>query len=37
MKYNRKTFNKLVNFVEKNLECDYDEDKHDNSVFFFLS
>ena len=35
MKYNRKTFNKLVNFVEKNLECDYDEDKHDNSVFFF--
>ena len=34
MKYNKKTFNKLVNFVEKNLEYDH-EDKHDNSVFFF--
>lgn len=35
MKYNRKTFNKLVNFVEKNLTWD-SEDKHENSVFFFV-
>ena len=34
MKYSRKTFNKLVNFVEKNLEYDHEYKDHD-SVFFF--
>ena len=34
MKYTKKTFNKIINFVEKYLEYDA-EDKHDNSVFFF--
>lgn len=35
MKYNKKYFNKLINFVEKYLTWD-SEDKHGNSVFFFV-
>lgn len=35
MKYNKKYFNKLINFVEKYLTWDH-EDKYENSVFFFV-